>query len=209
VAWLPGQFLDENANLNASEFFKKFSKAVGAAEIIPTRHNVARAQQAPEDLPADLLCAEAVLVRRDDHVPPLEPLYNGPYRVLTRSRDFFQFQMGGGTDTVSTSRLKPCLDLLLPQLHHLEDVPQVSGRTSPSVGRPWRRRRPVWLCRRPLLPRLLGHWLLLGRQHHLRRGPEPFFPTARGFLHAWTPARSSGPPHRPGGCNDSVGRRPN
>jgi transposase InsO family protein len=107
---LPGQFLDENANVNENEFFEIFSQAVGAAEIIPTRHNVARAQQAPEDLPADLLRVEEVLVRRDDHVPPLEWLYNGPYRVLTRSRDFFRLQMGDRTDTVSTSRLKPCLD---------------------------------------------------------------------------------------------------
>jgi hypothetical protein len=44
---------------------------------------VARAQQAPEDLPVDLLRAEAVLVRRDGHVPPLAPLYDAPYRVLT------------------------------------------------------------------------------------------------------------------------------
>jgi hypothetical protein len=46
------------------------------------------------NLPVDLLRAEAVLVHRDGHVPPLAPLYDGPYRVLTRSRDFFRLQMG-------------------------------------------------------------------------------------------------------------------
>jgi hypothetical protein len=71
---------------------------------------MARAQQAPEDLPADLLHAEVVLVLNDGHVPPLAPLYDGPYRVLTRSRNFFRLQMGDRTDTVSTSCLKPCLD---------------------------------------------------------------------------------------------------
>jgi hypothetical protein len=90
--------------------FTKIFQAVFAAEIIPTRHNVARAQRAPEDLPADLLRAKAVLVGRDDHMPPLEPLYDGPYHVLTRSLDFFRLQIGGRTDTVSTSHLKPCLD---------------------------------------------------------------------------------------------------
>jgi hypothetical protein len=91
-------------------FKKNFSQAVGAVAIIPTMHNVDRAQRAPEDLPANLLRAEAVLVRCDGHVLPLEPFYNGPYRVLTRSCNFFRLQIGGRTDTVSTGRFKPCLD---------------------------------------------------------------------------------------------------
>jgi hypothetical protein len=89
-------------------FLKNFSQAVGVVAIIPTMHNVDRAQRAPEYLPANLLRAEAVLVRRDGHVLPLEPLYNSPYRVLTRSSNFFRLQIGGRTDTVSTSRFKPC-----------------------------------------------------------------------------------------------------
>jgi transposase InsO family protein len=40
---LPGQFLNEYANLDESNFFQNFSKAVGAPETLPTRHNVARA----------------------------------------------------------------------------------------------------------------------------------------------------------------------
>jgi hypothetical protein len=71
---------------------------------------VARAQQAPEDLPADLLRAEAVLVLHDSQVPPLAPLYDGPYHVLARIREFFRLQMLDRTDTVSTSHLKPCMD---------------------------------------------------------------------------------------------------
>jgi Integrase core domain len=137
---LPGQFLDENANFNESDFFKKFSKEIGAAETLPTRHNVARAQQAPEDLTADLLRAEAVLVRRDGHVPPLAPLYNGPYCVLTRSRDFFRLQMGGRTDTVSTSRLKPCLD------------PAAAPAAPPRPGRPPGQRKDVTFHWPPVAP---------------------------------------------------------
>jgi hypothetical protein len=106
----PGQFLDEKAIVNEAEFSKKFSQAVGAAKIIPTRHNVAQAHQAPEDLLTDLLRAKEILVRLDGHVLPLAPLYNGPYRVLTRSLDFFRLQIGDRTDTVSTSGLKPCMD---------------------------------------------------------------------------------------------------
>jgi hypothetical protein len=111
---LPGQFLDANANVNEPEFFIKFSNELGAAESVATRHNSARARDVPDELPADLLRAPAVLVRRDGHVPPLEPLYDGPYRVLARSRDWFRLQVGDRTDTISTSRLKPCLDYTAP-----------------------------------------------------------------------------------------------
>jgi hypothetical protein len=75
---------------------------------------MARAHQAPEDLPAVLLRAKAVLVRRNRHMPLLAPLSDGPYFVLTRSCDFFRLQMGGRTDTVSTSRRKPCMDPAAP-----------------------------------------------------------------------------------------------
>jgi hypothetical protein len=128
------------ANFNESDFFKKFSKEIGAAETLPTRHNVARAQQAPEDLPADLLRAEAVLVRRDGHMPPLALLYDGPYRVLTRSRNFFRLQMGGRTDTVSTSRLKPCLD------------PAAAPAAPPRRGRPPGQRKDVTFRWPPVAP---------------------------------------------------------
>jgi hypothetical protein len=88
-------------------FFIKFSNELGAAESIATRHNSARAQDMLDELPADLLHAPAVLVRRDVHVSPLELLYDGPYRMLARSRDWFRIQVGNRTDTISTSHLKP------------------------------------------------------------------------------------------------------
>ena len=57
-------------------------------------------------LPAALLSATYVLVRRDGHVPPLTPLYDGPYKVLQRSLCIFRLQIGNKQDTISTSRLK-------------------------------------------------------------------------------------------------------
>jgi hypothetical protein len=150
-----------------------------------------------------------VLVCCNGHVPPLAPLYDGPYCVLTRSHDFFWLQIGDRTDTVSTSRLKPSMDPSATPVARCDmDVPRDSGRMSPSVGRPWRPRWPDWPRRRcPLLHLLclLELWPLLGCHHHLCRGPEPFFPTARSFLYARTPARNSGPPHRPASRNASDG----
>ena len=59
-----------------------------------------------EELQADLLQAEFVLLRRDGQAPPLVPRYDGPYRVMQRSLGHFKIQMGSGEETVSTSRLK-------------------------------------------------------------------------------------------------------
>jgi hypothetical protein len=59
-----------------------FSHELGAAETAATRHKSARAE---DEL--DEVRAPAVLVRRDAHVPSLEHLYDGPNRVLSRSRN--------------------------------------------------------------------------------------------------------------------------
>jgi hypothetical protein len=51
--------------------------------------------------------AEFVYVRRGGVVPPLSPLYQGPYRVLERSQKFLSLEVGGRTEVVSVDRLKP------------------------------------------------------------------------------------------------------
>ncbi len=53
--------------------------------------------------------AEFVYVRRGGVVPPLSPLYQGPYRVLERSQKFLSLEVGGRTEVVSVDRLKPHL----------------------------------------------------------------------------------------------------
>ncbi len=53
--------------------------------------------------------AEYVFVRRGGVVPPLAPLYHGPYKVLQAGDKFFTISLGGREDTVSVDRLKPHL----------------------------------------------------------------------------------------------------
>jgi hypothetical protein len=62
----------------------------------------------PTALPPAILAAEFVLVRRDGVSPPLQPVYDGPYKVLRRSLHAFELQIGSRSDTVSTHRLKAC-----------------------------------------------------------------------------------------------------
>jgi hypothetical protein len=76
----------------------------------------------PPQLPDDLAPAPTVFVRRDSHVPPLQPLYDGPYTVICRSLHHFILRIGDKVDKVSTLRLKPCTDPTAPPA-----LPRVRG----------------------------------------------------------------------------------
>ncbi len=106
---LPGQFLD-SPELPSNEFLTQFSQTLSAAEHPSIRHNTAAARRPPPDLPDALTRATSVFIRRDGHMPPLQPLYDGPYTVLRRSLHYFTLQIGDKTDKVFTLRLKPCND---------------------------------------------------------------------------------------------------
>jgi transposase InsO family protein len=106
---LPGQFLN-SPELPSAEFLTQFSKTLSSAEIVSARHNTAAARRQPPQLPDTLSRAPSVFIRRDGHVPPLQPLYDGPYTVLRRSLHHFTLQIGDKTDKVSTLRLKACSD---------------------------------------------------------------------------------------------------
>jgi hypothetical protein len=137
---------------------------------------------------------------------PLEPLYDGPYRVLARSLDCFSIQVGNKTDTLSTSCLKHCLESWRCQRSlATEDDPLGRPKRSLSTGRPWSCRRHAWQSLRPLHhhPCLCLRRPLRGHQHHLGWGPEPFFsPQCQGFFvrpgpsRAQRPATQTGRPQR-------------
>ncbi len=75
--------------------------------------------------PPALLAAEYVYVRRGGVVPPLSPLYVGPFRVKERAPKFFKLEIGGREEVVSVDRLKP----------HLGKAP-VAAAEPPARGRP-------------------------------------------------------------------------
>ncbi len=83
-----------------------------------------------------------MFVRRDGHVPPLQPLYDGPYTVIRRSLHHFTLRIGDKEDKVSTLQLKPCTDPTVPPTQ-----PRVWGHP-PAAVRFWDfprqgRRRPA------------------------------------------------------------------
>ncbi len=136
---LPGQFLD-SPEIPPKIFLEQFSTTLSAAEHSATRHNTAAAHRPPPQLPDDLACAPTVFVRRDGHVPPLQPPSDGPYNVIRRSLHHFTLRVGDKVDKVSTLILKPCTDPTAPpargsglpaRRRTLPRFPAAGGRSGP------------------------------------------------------------------------------
>ena len=91
---------------------------------VPATRPLSYAEVAAKPAPA-LFQASHVYVRRGGALPPLAPLYAGPYRVLARQAKFFRLEIGGRMEVVSVDRLKP----------HLGSSPVVPA-APPTRGRP-------------------------------------------------------------------------
>jgi hypothetical protein len=57
-------------------------------------------------VPKALSSADYVYVRRDAHTSPLQRPYDGPFKVINKSRKYFTILINGRIDTVSIDRLK-------------------------------------------------------------------------------------------------------
>jgi hypothetical protein len=87
----------------------------------------------PSELRAQLLSAQLVWVCRGGAVPPLQPLYDGPYAVIRRGGRSFTLQVGPREEIVAVSRLKACTT-----------ADAVPGSPRPTAGQTPRR-----ICRGP------------------------------------------------------------
>ena len=58
-------------------------------------------------VPTELATARFVFVRHDAHRSPLQPPYDGPFRVLEAGSKCFVLDMGGRRERVTLDRLKP------------------------------------------------------------------------------------------------------
>ncbi len=102
---LPNEFL-QNDELSVDPIVKKFSKTLHVSAPSLPRHN--SSTELPSELPAKLLSAPLVWVRGGGLVPPLQPLYDGPYAVLRRGPRSFTIRVRSWDEVVAVSRLKAC-----------------------------------------------------------------------------------------------------
>ncbi len=102
---LPNEVL-QNDELSVDTFVKKFTKILHVSAPSLPRHN--SSTDLPSELPAELLSAHLVWVCRGSLVPPLQPLYDGPYAVLRHGPRSFIIQVESRDEVVAVSRLKAC-----------------------------------------------------------------------------------------------------
>jgi transposase InsO family protein len=128
---LPGQLVAAGDSVPAEDFLSSLRSVVDDRLPLPASHRRAATASPTAKIPADLLHARMVLVRRDGVRPPLAPAYDGPYEVLERSPHTFRLQIGDRTDVVAVARLKAAQ---LP--------PGAAPALPPRRGRPVRPRQP-------------------------------------------------------------------
>ena len=102
---LPGEFFTPapDNHLSATpECVNRLKKAMSDLRAPPVR-----AQHRTTHVHTELSTCTHVFVRRDAVKPPLQPPYDGPFKVLDRKDKYFTIEMRGRPDTVSMDRLKP------------------------------------------------------------------------------------------------------
>ncbi len=102
---LPGQFL-EAGDPPSADFLQRLQRVVQGSSLA-TRPMAGKVTSS--FIPAGLMEAVYVYVRRDGQRPPLAQLYEGPYAVISRREKTFKLQVGPREQVVSLDRLKPHL----------------------------------------------------------------------------------------------------
>ncbi len=102
---LHNEFL-QNEEMSVDAIIKIFSKTLHVPAVSLPRHN--SSTQLPDELPGDHLSAPLIWVHRGGVIPPLQPLYDGPYAVLRRGPRSFTIRVGSRDEVIAVSRLKAC-----------------------------------------------------------------------------------------------------
>ncbi len=101
---LPGQFL-ESPEPPPEVFLRRLQAAPHTPSPAPSYAEAT----AMANLPEALRTATLVYVKRGQAAPPLTPVYQGPYTVVSRTPKYFVLDLGGRQETVTVDRLKPHL----------------------------------------------------------------------------------------------------
>ena len=96
---LPGQFVAPrltDGDLDPANYVHRLKQTMRALHPIAPRE-----QHRTSHLPTDMTTCTHVFVRHDAVRKPLQPPYDGPFRVVSRSDKYFTFDLNGRRDTVS------------------------------------------------------------------------------------------------------------
>ena len=129
---LPGEFFHSHklpAGMDPINYVTQLKEYMARLRTQPTRQQPPRRTQGL----TELATATHVFVRRDAVKSPLQPPYDGPYKVLSRADKYYTLQLPTRQDAIAIDRLKPAyLDQLPTSMTH--DAP-VSTSPTPSQQR--------------------------------------------------------------------------
>ena len=115
---VPGQFFAQNDN-NIPPSYTMYRvdllNYLNCLNAIPPRNT--KNQKAFID--KALHTCSHVFIRIDRHQPPLSPVYDGPFAVLSKNEKYFTIDFGDHADTVSIDRLKAA-HLMMPKINPLQ-----------------------------------------------------------------------------------------
>lgn len=155
---VPGEFLSGVSGLGPATVGRP--AFLGEARVfapVPAHHCLPQSY-----VPKDLMSARYVFVRHDAHRSPLQPPYDGPFRVLEPGPKNFLVDMGGSSERVSVDRLKPAfvdpegpVELAhpprrgRPPVSAPAPIPPSAVSVSPAPALPTRRLDNSPVCRSP------------------------------------------------------------
>ena len=84
---LPCQF--QSSQDPPKQLYKNLGSSMSGFCPTPASHNTPAEVKLPKQVPDSLLSYTMVFVRKDGYVPPLAPLYAGPYKVLSYTHHSF------------------------------------------------------------------------------------------------------------------------
>jgi hypothetical protein len=165
---LPIEFL-HNEEISVDSIIKNFSKTVGVPAASSPRHNYCT--QLPNELPAVLLSAPLIWVRRGGIIPPLQQLYDDPYVFRAVAPAPSPSKLGHRTRSLPSAASRPAR--------------QRTPRLAACVAAADRQLRAQPVLLQPSGSRFQTRWFLrLPLQRRHKMVPEPFSYLARRFLHA-------------------------
>jgi hypothetical protein len=123
---VPSEFVGHSQGEAVPQLLQRLRKTVDdLCPIQPSRHGAA-----PVSVPSHIMDADYVFIRRDAYKAPLTPIYDGPYKVISKTAKYFIVQICLREESVLINRLKPAhLDRSKEWwwLNHLVVVAHLSG----------------------------------------------------------------------------------
>lgn len=103
---LPGEFFEPtpiDSSMEPSAFLHRLKAKMSKIKPVPNKHHV----KSSAFVSPNLTDCTHVFVRRDSVKKPLQPPYDGPFRVTDRSPKYFSVDINGKINNISIDRLKP------------------------------------------------------------------------------------------------------